>query len=133
MTVENLTTNKVEPKKQETSTAISPKSVPTTPTATKTAELGNSNALVFKQQGTYLNNRPIEASHLNIVSTYKSVGSLRPVTASTIKFNSSIAISGNRPIGASSLIISDTYKVMGSRPVASNDIDDPTLLMGFLD
>jgi hypothetical protein len=132
MTVPNLDANKVEPKKQETTSAPKVESKPST--ATKTETETSANALVLKQPaGGLFKNRPVEASHLKIVSTYTSVGSLRPVTASEIKFNSTMIISGNRPIGASSLIISETYKVMGSRPVASNDIDDPTLLMGFLD
>jgi hypothetical protein len=44
-----------------------------------------------------------------------------------------LTISGHRPIMASHLKISETYSVMGNRPVASNEIDDPTTLMGFLD
>ncbi|MGL5032974.1 MAG: hypothetical protein ACRC6M_04135 [Microcystaceae cyanobacterium] len=78
-------------------------------------------------------NRPVEASHLNVVSTYKSVGSSRPVTASGIEVSSTLTISGNRPIQVSHLKISETYSVMGNRPVASNEIDDPGLLMGYLD
>jgi hypothetical protein len=44
-----------------------------------------------------------------------------------------MTISGNRPIAVSHLAISEMYSVMGNRPVASNEIDDPTALMGFLD
>ncbi len=123
MTVENLETKKVEAKKQET----------TTPTTTPTEKTASTTALALKEPGGFLYNRPVEASHLNIVGTYTSVGSIRPVVSSGLKFNNMIAISGNRPIGASSLIISETYKVMGNRPVASNFIDDPASLMGFLD
>jgi hypothetical protein len=132
MSVESLVTNKPDSKKPETS-------APSTTTGTATAAKPESktkeatNALVLKQPAGFFGNRPIEASHLNIVSTYSSVGSLRPVTASTMKLHDTMIISGNRPISASSLVISETYKVMGSRPVASNDIDDPALLMGFLD
>jgi hypothetical protein len=78
-------------------------------------------------------NRPIEASHLNIVRTYTSVGGIRPVTAGDMKISSSITVSGHRPIAVSTLKISDVYSVMGNRPVASNDIDDSTGLMGYLD
>ena len=78
-------------------------------------------------------NRPIEPSHLEIVNTYSSVGSDRPVTKGTVDFTSSIVISGNRPIAASTLKISESYAVMGNRPVASNDIDDAATLMGYLD
>lgn len=77
-------------------------------------------------------NRPIEPSHLEIVHTYSSVGSNRPVSKGTIDFSSSIAISGNRPIAASTLQISESY-IMGNRPVASNESDDTDSLMGYLD
>ncbi len=79
------------------------------------------------------NNRPIEASHLNVVKTYNSVGTTRPVVASDVEMSGTLTISGNRPIAVSHLKISDTYSVMGNRPVASNEIDDPSLLMGYLD
>ncbi len=77
-------------------------------------------------------NRPIEPSHLEIVHTYASVGSNRPVTKGTVQFNQSLAISGNRPIAVSTLQVSDTY-IMGNRPVAPNEIDDVANLMGYLD
>lgn len=97
--------------------------------------------------------RPIERSHLKVISTYTSVGSQRPVTASEMQVSSSMTISGNRPIGVSTLKISDsfaisgnrpvslsvlnissTYSIMGGRPVASNEIDDDVyVLMGYID
>jgi hypothetical protein len=79
------------------------------------------------------NNRPIEASHLKVVSTYTTVGGVRPITASGMQTSGTLTISGNRPIALSHLKISETYSVMGNRPVASNEIDDPTTLMGYLD
>ena len=78
-------------------------------------------------------NRPIEAGHLNVTSTYSSVGGERPIVSSGMDIVGTLAVSGNRPIVASHLHISETYAVMGNRPVASNEIDDPTTLMGFLD
>lgn len=78
-------------------------------------------------------NRPIEPSSLEIVNTYSSVGSNRPVSKGTVAFTSSLTISGNRPIAASTLKISDSYIVMGNRPVASNEADDTATLMGYLD
>ena len=77
-------------------------------------------------------NRPIEPSHLQIVNTYSSVGSNRPVSKGTVKFSSSLVISGNRPIAASTLKVSDSY-IMGNRPIASNELDETTALMGYLD
>lgn len=87
----------------------------------------------FHESDDLPNHRPIENSHLNIVSTYSSVGSDRPVTSGDIEVAGTLTISGNRPIAVSHLQISETYAVMGNRPVASNEIDDPTALMGFLD
>jgi len=78
-------------------------------------------------------NRPIEASHLHIIGTYSAVGGSRPITTNGIEVSSTMTISGNRPIAVSHLAISELYSVMGNRPVASNAIDDPTALMGFLD
>ena len=78
-------------------------------------------------------NRPIEASHLHIIGTYSAVGGSRPITTNGIEVSSTMTISGNRPIAVSHLAISEMYSVMGNRPVASNAIDDPTALMGFLD
>jgi len=76
-------------------------------------------------------NRPIEPSHMEIVNTYSSVGSNRPVSKGTVEFSSSLAISGNRPIAASTLKVSESY--MNNRPVASNESDETAVLMGYLD
>lgn len=122
MTVENLETNgnKVEETQNQ---------------STDNADNGDNKnlALSVARQSTLLpQNRPIEPSHLEIVHTYSSVGSDRPVGKGTVKFNQSLAISGNRPIAVSTLKVSDTY-IMGNRPVASNEIDDVANLMGYLD
>lgn len=78
-------------------------------------------------------NRPVEPNHLDIVHTYSSVGSLRPVTKSDLNVKNTIVLSGNRPISSGTLDISKDVIIMGNRPVASNQIDDPFILMGFLD
>ncbi len=102
---------------------------------TSTKQEDNERALALSVQPHSLlpQNRPIEPSSLEIVHTYSSVGSDRPVSKGTVKFSSSIAISGNRPIAASTLQVSDSYVVMGNRPVASNESDETTALMGYLD
>ncbi|PHV64373.1 hypothetical protein [Cyanobacterium aponinum] len=109
-----------------------PASKLTTPTATTTKE---SSALKLADKSAALlpGNRPVEANHLQIVHTYTSVGSIRPVTKSNLDIKSMMTLSGNRPITASHLQISQEFKIMGNRPVASNHIDDPLLLMGYLD
>ena len=50
-----------------------------------------------------------------------------------MEISSTLTISGQRPIMVSHLQVSETYTVMGNRPVAPNEIDDPALLMGYLD
>ena len=96
-------------------------------------EAPESLALSVSQRTTLPQNRPIEPSHLDIVKTYSSVGSARPVTKGNVEISGTMTISGNRPIALSGLKISETYVVMGNRPVASNEIDDATTLMGYLD
>lgn len=77
--------------------------------------------------------RPIEPSQLTVASTFRSVGSDRPIFASQLQTVGDFYSSGVRPIGASAIQVSQTYSVMGNRPVASNEIDDPATLMGFID
>ncbi|MGV2831289.1 hypothetical protein [Myxosarcina sp. GI1(2024)] len=91
-------------------------------------------ALSVKEKSTLLpQNRPIERSHLQIVDTYSSVGSNRPIAKGTVEFKNALAISGNRPIAVSKLHISQNYSVMGNRPVAPNEMDDVSTLMGYID
>lgn len=89
-------------------------------------------ALSVKQQTLLPNNRPVEPSHLDIVSTYSSVGASRPVVKSGMEISSTLTVSGSRPIAVSTLNVSETY-IMGNRPVASNDIDDFATLVGYID
>ncbi|MGB5635419.1 MAG: hypothetical protein WBM44_13515 [Waterburya sp.] len=104
-------------------------------TSTPTKKETNDQALALSTQTKTLlpQNRPIEPSSLEIVHTYSSVGSDRPVSKGAVEFTSSLAISGNRPIAASTLQVSETYVVMGNRPVASNESDETASLMGYLD
>lgn len=108
------------------------KSEATKSTTTATSE-AKSLALSVQPSALLPQNRPIEPSSLQIVSTYSSVGSNRPVVKGSVEFNSSIVVSGNRPIAASTLKISDSYSVMGNRPVASNESDETATLMGYID
>jgi hypothetical protein len=94
---------------------------------------GSHGLQLITEPGHLPGNRPIEVSHLNIVSTYGSLGTNRPVVSSGMEVSGTLTISGQRPIMASHLHISETYTVMGNRPVASNEEDDAELLMGFLD
>jgi hypothetical protein len=116
----------------KTNTAAKPNST-TTKASTKPEGEEQSLALSKPAKIQLPENRPIEPSHLEIVHTYSSVGSDRPVSKGTVEFTSSMVISGNRPIAASTLQVSDTYIVMGNRPVASNESDETGVLMGYID
>ncbi len=125
---EGNTTNSTQAKAKTTTTT---KSQTDTKPKSTAAKDGKSSALSVQPKSLLPQNRPIEPSSLEIVDTYSSVGSNRPVTKGTIDFASSIVISGNRPIAASTLKISESY--MNNRPVASNESDETAALMGYLD
>lgn len=118
-----------------TSTRTSASKSGTTNKTTSAKKETNEKALALSTEPKTLlpQNRPIEPSSLDIVNTYSSVGSNRPVVKGSVEFNSSLIISGNRPIAASTLQVSDTYVVMGNRPVASNESDETASLMGYID
>jgi hypothetical protein len=78
---------------------------------------------------TLMGNRPIEISHNKVDHLFDG----RPVMTNTLKVHEMFKASGERPIEVSHLIISQLYSLMGNRPIASNDIDDPEALMGFID
>ena len=132
----NGTQAKTTTSKSTSSKATASKSTASKAASTDTtnAKEDNDRALALSTQPRTLlpQNRPIEPSSLEIVHTYSSVGSDRPVSKGTVEFSSSLTISGNRPIAASTLQVSESY-VMGNRPVASNESDETTALMGYLD
>ena len=129
---EGNTTNSTQAKDTKAKTTSTKAQADTKEKATATsAKDDKSSALSVQPRSLLPQNRPIEPSHIEIVDTYSSVGSNRPVSKSSINFSSSMIISGNRPIAASTLKISESY--MGNRPVASNESDDTAALMGYLD
>jgi hypothetical protein len=79
--------------------------------------------------GSFLNGRPIESSHLKI---FEMLGD-RPVFESAIKMIDDGGRPGGRPIMASSPDLLEASTLPGGRPIASNDIDDATTLMGYID
>ena len=134
---EESKTNGSEAKATTTKTTVVKSSAAKSGTTSKTTSAKkeeSDRALTISTQPRSLlpQNRPIQPSSLEIVHTYSSVGSNRPVSKGTIDFSSSIAISGNRPIAASTLQVSESY-IMGNRPIASNESDDTDSLMGYLD
>lgn len=131
----NQTTQKQETTKNATKTATQNKEEKQTSALSvkeKSIET-NQGIQLITEPGHLPGNRPIEASHLKVISTYGAVGTARPVVSSGMEVSSTLAISGQRPIMVSHLQVSETYTVMGNRPVASNEIDDPAMLMGYLD
>jgi hypothetical protein len=85
--------------------------------------IASSNLEVF---GTILNNRPILASPLQVVSFAGN----RPIFASEIAVRSDFA---GRPIMVSDPTLLQGSLLPGGRPIASNEIDDSETLMGFID
>ena len=79
--------------------------------------------------GTILNNRPIAASHLQVV---EYIGN-RPIFASEIVVCDALTLPGGRPIVASDSRLMEASLITGGRPIASNDIGDGEVLMGYLD
>lgn len=128
----NSTQAKATNSKTTSTKATASKSETNSKTTSTKAEKAQTLALSVQPRSLLPQNRPIEPSHLEIVHTYSSVGSARPVSKGTVKFSNSLAISGNRPIAASTLQVSESY-IMGNRPVASNESDETTTLMGYLD
>ncbi|HAN47195.1 MAG TPA: hypothetical protein DCQ32_11720 [Cyanobacteria bacterium UBA8156] len=154
-------TPKVEPSPNiSASSSASTATVDVTPAATTNPAEGsstNASALQVRTESDsaivstfrVAGDRPVYASQLAISETYSIAGSIRPIQASRqhvvemmgdrpimasgLDIGSTFQSSGLRPISAASLVISESYRSMGDRPVASNEIDNPVLLMGFLD
>lgn len=81
--------------------------------------------------GMILNNRPIMASHLQVLDY--SIPGHRPIFASDIVVRDDLTLPGGRPIVASDPKLLEASLIMGARPIASNEIDDSEVLMGFID
>jgi hypothetical protein len=79
--------------------------------------------------GTILNNRPIMASHLQVVEYAGS----RPIFASEMVICDDLTLPGGRPIMASDPRLMEASLITGGRPIASNDTVDGELMMGYLD
>jgi hypothetical protein len=79
--------------------------------------------------GSFLNGRPIESTHLTIEAMLPGD---RPVFGSEVEMLDEI-LPGGRPIMVSPASLMQATSLPGGRPIASNQIDDPANLMGFLD
>lgn len=77
--------------------------------------------------------RPVEASSLKVVNTYRAPEQ-RPIAVDTLQIARIETIYGPRPVMVSTLKIDRLENAFGARPVASNQIDEePVVLMGYLD
>jgi hypothetical protein len=76
--------------------------------------------------------RPIEPSHLEVLDITTIPGH-RPIFASHLQVVNSDLLPGHRPIMASDPELLNAPMLMMNRPIASNEVDDPETLMGFLD
>ncbi|HLO48581.1 MAG TPA: hypothetical protein VK211_09230 [Kamptonema sp.] len=84
----------------------------------------------FEVFDTFIGNRPIESSSLEVIEMVDN----RPVAANDFQISEMYSEAGNRPVTSSTLQISELYSVMGgNRPIASNETDDSSTLMGFID
>lgn len=90
--------------------------------------IGTSNMAVF---GTILNDRPIMATNLRVVEY--AIPGHRPIFASDVVVRDDLTLPGGRPIVASDPHLLEASLLPGGRPIASNEIDDPMTLMGYLD
>jgi hypothetical protein len=75
--------------------------------------------------------RPIEVSSLSVLSSLDDAGH-RPITSGDFEVWETMNVSGIRPIAASPIHFSPDH-MFGNRPIASNDLDDSSVLMGYID
>ncbi len=82
--------------------------------------------------GSYLNGRPIEATHVRVLDMLPGD---RPIFDSGFKVVEGAILPGHRPIMASRHELLEASMLPGNRPIASNDDVDPepAVLMGYLD
>jgi hypothetical protein len=113
---------------------------PSTPAKRKASSQGaalavkskeESSAIEVSQPRFFMGNRPIEPTTLKVMEM-TAVGN-RPIFASEIQVVNSDLLPGHRPIIASKADLLNADMILGNRPIASNDIDDPLILMGYLD
>lgn len=108
--------------------------VDTKPTKAQSSENSTPTQIQVAHSAMIVPNRPIEESHLEVVGT---IMGNRPIfkteSVSGISFvhsEDSVGAMANRPVAISHLQITS---MTVNRPVASNDVDDPYALMGYLD
>jgi hypothetical protein len=104
--------------------------------ATKSTQEGNSapTQIQVSQPTRTIYNRPVEHSNFEVagmLTANRPIAKANNTTSVTlIQPEGGGGAMANRPIAATQLHISS---MVMNRPIASNDIDDPDLLMGYLD
>jgi hypothetical protein len=89
-------------------------------------------AIELSNVRTFLANRPIARTDLRVIDSIAIPGN-RPVFASNLQILDTDTLPGHRPIMASNPSLMNANHLLGNRPIASNDVDDPLTLMGYLD
>ncbi|MGB8702583.1 MAG: hypothetical protein WCD18_24480, partial [Thermosynechococcaceae cyanobacterium] len=84
------------------------------------------------QHGTIPGNRPVSVAHLTVVDN-QSLPNHRPIVKSGLSVVSTDTLPGHRPVVRSKFPLPGSDLLPNHRPIASNAIDDPRELMGFLD
>jgi hypothetical protein len=74
--------------------------------------------------------RPIQPAAMTVVGTFQSAG-VRPIGAGHLILSGHLH--DNRPVAASDPKFTEGSRLIGTRPIASNDMDDASTLMGYLD
>ena len=104
------------------------------PTKAESSENSAPTQIQVAHSASIMPNRPIEESHLEVVGT---IMGNRPIfkteSASGVSFvhsEDSVGAMANRPVATTHLQITS---MMVNRPIASNEVDDPYALMGYLD
>ncbi len=93
---------------------------------------GQNSGIELSKPRFFLGNRPIEPSNLKVLDTATTPGN-RPIFASDMTVYSHDMLPGHRPVMASDDSLTHAPMLLGNRPIASNQVDDPLTLMGYLD
>lgn len=95
--------------------------------------MGTSSLEISGSYGNANHQRPIEASKMEVISTYRDPET-RPVSGNDFEVIRIENMCGPRPIGNSTMPVSSIENTYGARPVGPNIVDEePKILMGYLD
>ncbi|HEY9827073.1 MAG TPA: hypothetical protein V6D19_16660 [Stenomitos sp.] len=87
---------------------------------------------IVRSGHTFQGYRPISSAHLTIIDT-DTLPNHRPIVKSGLEIVNSDSLPQHRPIVRSKFPLPNSNVLPNHRPIASNQIDNPLELMGFLD